>query len=210
MPRRSRTAEISCSESIGLSKKASAPACRARSRESSADTATTGSRRCCRAAVHRPSPAPPEIEKVDHHQAQRHFVEQLPGLVRGQGSPHGVALGAQEVLGDLGRVGVSLRQQDGRGGILLRMEVQWVTAPLFQEPVGLGRLAAPRDLGDDKTQRIDLRPAVEPLATFAPFGDDPPVSDLPAPKRLGGHTQHLADRPDAVDPSGGAGHAVRG
>ena len=116
-----------------------------------------------------------------------------------EGDSGRVALGAQEILGELRRERIALGEQDrdqivGAGSWLDREAVSF-----FQQSVGIGGLHPTVELFEDEAQLIDLVPAVEALSAGASRGDDLVVALFPAAKRLRGDAEHLDDGADAVD-----------
>ena len=199
MPSRSRTVETNWRGSSGFSKKASAPDWSAWSRESIADTATTGiDARSC-ASRQSSCPAPPEMRRSITTRLGGSSSRIFRAVVGVEGDSGRVALGAQEVLGELCRERVALGEQDrdqlvGAGSRLDREAVSF-----FQQSMSIGRLHPTVELFEDEAQLIDLVSAVEALPAGASCGNDLVVALFPAAKRLCRDAEHLDDGADAVD-----------
>ena len=61
----------------------------------------------------------------------------------------------------------------------------------------------------DEPELVNLLTRVKTMPARGSFGDDLVVTVLPAPERLGGNSEHLDDRSDAVDAVAIARHPHR-
>jgi hypothetical protein len=143
-------------------------------------------------------------QQVDHGHARGQLLELLGGVGGVQCRGDLVALGAQEVLRQVGGVGVALGEQDQQPG-LARLGLVERQPPssqaLGEQAMGVGGCQALGELDLDEAELIDLVARVQAMAPGAALWDREPVAFLPGPQRRWRNAQHLPDRADAVDRS---------
>ena len=138
-----------------------------------------------------------EIQHDDRRLALVVEALRLRGVER---EDHLAAFGAQQVLRQLRRERVALREQHEHTVALLRRDVPLTLRnPLGQDAVRVRGARARLHRPLDELQLLDLGPGVEPLPAVAAFRDDGPVPFLPRAQRGARDAQHPAHRTDAVD-----------
>ena len=137
-------------------------------------------------------------QQVDHGQAGGVVLEDLLSGSYVAGDPHCVALGAQEVLTEVGGEVVAVCDEYGERRVKLALGAHGLPAPFREKAVSIGRLNSASNGVDNEGQLVYLVPAVEALASRCPFGHDLPIAVFPGPERLLGHTEHLGDGADPI------------
>ncbi len=203
VPRRSRTAETSWSGSIGFWRNADAPASSAASRVAMLDSARTGMPRAC-TSRHSSSPAPPEMRRSMIASCGRSALDRSDRVGRIERQYDLEPLGLEEVLGELGSVGVALGEQDHDPGPGVGSGDREVPGGLGEQPVRVARRDPLADPVGDEAEAFDILSRVQPMAPGAPTGLHEAVALLPRPERGRRDPHHACDRADAV--GGDFGH----
>jgi hypothetical protein len=130
--------------------------------------------------------------------------DRADGVVRVEREHDLESLGLEEELGELGRVGVALGEQDHDTCPGLASGRREVAGDASEHAVGIARRDPLANAVGHEAETLDVHPRVQAVATCAPNRLHDAVPLLPGTKRGRRDPHHARDGPDAV--GGDFGH----